>query len=109
MAYYDDDEVHDFGFELPDMRHHFICIDGDEVKVIVVRHWFVNDEDESSEPNFKVSFDIIKGKSVTSLPIGTNESRAIDVAHQLYDEDFEATTAIKEVDAMYEAERRAGA
>jgi hypothetical protein len=99
--------MHDYGFDLPDIRHRFICKDEDEVKVIIVRHWYL--DDDSGEINFKVSFDIVKGKIVTSLPIGVDESIAVDISHKLYVEDEESTKEIREIDAMYEAERRVGA
>ncbi len=97
----------DYGFELPDTRHTFFGKDGQAVKVVIVRHWYQNDEDD--EPSFKVSFDIICGHNHTSLPIGTREGQAIDIAHQLYEEDEELTKANDEVEAEYAAERRMGA
>lgn len=96
----------DYGFELPDTRHTFFTKNEQIVKVVIVRHWYQVEDDE---PNFKVSFDIICGETTTCLPIGTREGQAIDIAHQLYEEDEELTCANDEVEAEYAAERRMGA
>lgn len=97
---------HDWGFDLPDRRHGFYTAEDEFVSVNIVRHWY---QDEDDETNFKVSFDIVKGNEVTHLPIGTREGQAIDIAHQLYEEDKEATDSYNETEAIYAAERRMGA
>jgi hypothetical protein len=101
------DEIHDCGFEMSDVRHRFICKDGEKVEVIIIRHWYYSFE--FCDANFKASFDIVKGSLVTSLPVGVNQDKAVDIAHELYEEDEESTKEIREIDAMYEAERRFGA
>jgi hypothetical protein len=106
-----EDEPHDYGFDLPDTRHEFITKDGGHVSISVQRHWYTNEDDEQ---DFKVSFTIIhkdeNGKhQVTELPIGIDESKACDIAHFMYKEDVEASDEIREMNAMYEVERRMGA
>lgn len=99
-------ESEDYGFELPDTRHGFYDTSGEFVAVKIVRHWY---ENEGGEPRFKCSYDIHRGNDVTHLPVGCDDSYAIRKAHELYDEDTEATAANDEVEAMYAAERRMGA
>lgn len=106
--------VRDYGFDLPDARHTFFTKDEGKVVVTIVRHWYYPDGYEDDEPTFKVSFNITHtteaGKpTVTELPIGTREEQAITIAHELYEEDTEATESWNETEAMYEAERRMGA
>jgi hypothetical protein len=108
---YEDEERHDFGFDLPDTRHQFITTDG-KVSVIIIRHWYMNDDEY--EPDFKVSFDIhfdgFDGQNkITNLPIGTTEEQAINIAHVLWNADEEATDSLDELKAMEEAERKMGA
>jgi hypothetical protein len=104
---YDEDEPHDYGFDLPDSRHSYVAKDGDVVEVVIRRHWY-QDEDENTR--YKISFDIVKGRNVVMvLPIGTDESAAIDVAHRLFSVDRQATREHRETEAMYAAERRMGA
>ena len=98
--------VHDYGFELPDNRHGFYDTTDQFVAVRIVRHW---EQHEDDEPTFKCSFDIVRGNDVTHLPIGCDESKAIDIAHQLYEEDTEATESFNYTESIYAAERRMGA
>lgn len=104
-----DDEPYDCGFDLPDNRHSFYS-NGELVKVNIVRHWY---QDEYHERTlFKVSFDIVKGKEITHLPIGCDESKARDIAHQLYEQtdgDIEDSNDWNDTQAIYDAERRMGA
>lgn len=100
--------MHDYGFDLPDTRHTFYDTAGEAVKVNIVRHWRSSEYDDE-ETTFDCSFDIIRGHEVTNLPIGINESKAVDIAHTLYTEDEEATNSYNEIEAEYAAERRLGA
>jgi len=98
--------VEDCGFELPDTRHGFYDTTEEFVAVRIVRHW---QQIEDEEPTFKVSFDIVRDSEVTHLPIGCDEGKAIKIAHELYQEDTEATDSFNETEAIYAAERRMGA
>ncbi len=103
--------VRDYGFDLPDARHTFFTKDEGSVVVTIVRHWYGGEDDE---PSFKVSFNITHkdktGKeTLTQLPIGTREEQAIEVAHNLYEEDVEASDAYREIMAEEAMERRMGA
>jgi len=103
--------VEDFGFELPDTRYSFYS-SGELVKVNIVRHWNKPDGYEDDEISFRCSFDIIRASEVTHLPTGCNESKAVDIAHQLYEqteEDKEDTNSYWDTEAIYAAERRMGA
>jgi len=97
---------YDYGFELSDTRHTFFTEGKQPVSVVIVRHWYQMENDET---NFKVSFNIVCGDVTTSLPVGTREEQAIGIAHQLYEEDEEFTRANDEIEAEYAAERRMGA
>jgi len=97
---------YDYGFELPDLRHGFYDKAGEFVGVRIVRHWY---ETEDDDVDFKVSFNVVKAHQVTELPIGTKEEQAVTIAHELYEEDREATDSYNETEAMYAAERRMGA
>ena len=103
--------VEDCGFELPDTRHTFYTKDGYRVSVVIIRHWY--HEEDSDEPTFKVSFDLgctKDGKTNwVSLPVGVDESKAIDTAHLLWEEDEEYTREYNECEAIEAAERRMGA
>ena len=113
---YDGDYPHDYGFDLPDNRYSFITAEG-KVSVAIIRHWYHPDEDLGEcDMNFKVSFNICfehfteRNKNATlELPIGTTEDKAINIAHELYEEDAEATQSEREYQAEVEAERRMGA
>jgi len=99
---------YDYGFDLPDTRHTFYS-NGELVAVKIIRHWY---QTEGDETNFKVSFDIERAGEVTHLPIGCDNSKAVDIAHQLYaqtEEDIEDTNSNWETEAIYAAERRMGA
>ena len=104
--------VEDYGFELPDTRHTFLTDTG-KVQVVIVRHWYTDEEND--EPQFKISFDIhyadFEGvnKATVNLPVGTQESLAIRVAHELWEEDTKATQDWDDTEAMAAAERRMGA
>ena len=102
---------YDYGFDLPDIRYSFYSM-GELVKVNVVRHWYSPDDYDDDEPGFKCSFDIVRDNQVAHLPIGCDESKAIDIAHQLYEqteEDVEDSNSHWETEAIYAAERRMGA
>lgn len=124
MSY--DEEPHDYGFDLPDVRDEYISKDGGKVSIVIVRHWYQPDEDYEATSRFKVSFNIIydnevpkdtedgvkifvRNHVVTELPIGVDESKAYDIAHLMYEEDVEASDSIRELRAMENAERRMGA
>jgi len=103
--------AHDYGFDLPDMRYSFYS-NGELVKVNIVRHWYQPDGYDDDEPNFKVSFTITRGNERTDLPCGCDKGKAVDIAHQLYqqtDEDIEDTNSDRETEAISAAERRVGA
>ena len=97
----------DYGFELPDTRHSFYSTDGELVNITVVRHYYQNDEDD--ETLYDCSFNITKGGAITELPKGCCEDKALQIAHQLYEEDVEATNDWLDTQSIYEAECRAGA
>ena len=78
----------DYGFDLPDTRHGFYDTTGKFVAVRINRHWYQTEDDET---NFKVSFSIIRQGEVTNLPVGCDEGKAVQIAHELYQEDAEAT------------------
>jgi len=99
--------AYDYGFDLPDTRHSFYDINGELTQINIVRHWYTPEEDD--EPTFKCSFDIVHGRDVTHLPIGCDEEKAYGIAHNLYEEDAEATDDYNDTEAMYAAERRMGA
>ena len=102
--------AYDYGFELPDTRHSFYS-SGELVRVNIVRHWYRPD-DCDDELSFKCSFDIVRASEVTRLPVGCDESAAVEIAHLLYvqtEEDAEDTRSHRETEAMYAAERRFGA
>jgi len=98
---------------LPDVRHTFFTKEGEgRVNVVIVRHWFVHEDYD--EPDFQVAFDInyiVNGitQQRTSLPVGTDESKAINIAHELYEEDVDYTREWWEAEEMERAERRMGA
>ena len=94
----------DYGFELPDRRYGFIDTTGETISVHIMRDWYMREDDEMS---FKVSFRIVRGSDITHLPTGCNESKAIKIAHELYQEDQEAT--LDEIEAEQAAEHRVGA
>lgn len=103
--------MRDEGFDLPDVRDEYITKDGGTVSITISRHWY-NDED--GEMNFKVSFDIHHRSEEgqiqrVQLPIGTDESKALAVAKELWPEDEEASEEIADLRAQEAAERRAGA
>jgi hypothetical protein len=100
--------MHDYGFDLPDTRHGFYDTDGHFVAVRIVRSWHSHPEDPE-EVDYDCSFDIIRGSDVTHLPVGIDESRAVTIAHEMYEEDREATEGYNEIEAEYAAERRMGA
>lgn len=100
--------AYDYGFDLPDTRHTFYS-GGKLVSVSIVRHWYQEEDEESL---FEVSFDIARDNKVTHLPIGCDESKAYDIAHQLYEqsaEDIEDTESNDDIEAEYAAERAFGA
>lgn len=105
--------VKDYGFELPDTRETFFTPDNGKVEIIIVRHWgYIEDDD--GRPEFKVSFNINYtaengAQEVTQLPIGTDESKASKIAHELYETDIEATSEWNEAEAITRAEMRMGA
>ncbi len=101
--------VRDYGFDLPDTRHVFFSND-EKVSVKIVRHWYQDEEDCYTQ--FKVSFDITKGDVVTHLPVGTDESKACKIAHELYEqteEDIEETESWNSYETQSAAEQRVGA
>lgn len=115
MSYsdYDDyDGPHDHGFDLPDTRHTFFTKDEGKVTITIVRHWY---QDEDDRTRFRPSFDIHytnNKRHLTEdirLPVGMDEQKALSVAHTVYEEDEEATKDYNETEAIYAAERRAGA
>jgi len=101
--------VKDYGFELPDTRHTFIAKDGDKVTISIIRYWKTLDPFREDTPAYDISFSIDKSIHCTRLPIGCDQNKAIDIAHQLYQQDDEATKTNDEIDAMEAAEHRAGA
>lgn len=99
----------DHGFDLPDTRHSFYS-GGKLVTVNIVRHWYQEDD----ETLFRVSFNIARGGIIQALPLplGCDEGRACEIAHQLYEqstEDIEDTKSRDDTEAIYAAERRMGA
>jgi len=103
----------DYGFELPDVRVELATVDEGTVKIKIIRHWFTPEGGEEDDPQFKVSFDIgytarDGREAITSLPIGTTEDKAEEIARILYEIDEDGTRQIEEVRAMEEAERRLG-
>ena len=100
---------YDHGFDLPDVRYEYIDKEGVTIKVEIVRHWYQPD-DEQADTQFKVSFNLYrKGRLESSLPIGVTESKAIEVAKVLWEEDEEESRQIQEMRAEEEAERKMGA
>jgi hypothetical protein len=102
--------TYDYGFELPDTRYTFYS-NGERVAVKIVRQWY-QDDFEDDEPRFKCSFEIVRARETTHLPTGCDESKAIDIARQLYpqtEEDIEDTNSEREYEAECAAERRMGA
>ncbi len=97
----------DEGFNLPDSRYQFYATDGEMVQVVIQRNWYTNEE--TDETDFKVSFNIEKGDTVTRLPLGTGEGTAIEIAEKLYEKDWEATRSYYEAVREMEAELRMGA
>ena len=109
-------EVHDYGFDMPDIRHTFIARtqeddpeDFPKITVRIQRHWQPHPEDPDSM-QYKCSFDIFKDDQlVLQMPIGTREEQAREVAHILFQEDEEQTNALLDIMAMERAEQRVGA
>ena len=102
----------DYGFDLPDCREEYIDTEGANVRVIINRHWYQPD-DEESDHQFKVSFSLerktmrasvnqLRGGQRIDLPIGTDESLAITIAKILWEEDEEATQKIQDMRAERE-------
>jgi hypothetical protein len=113
----EDGRPYDYGFDLPDTRHQFETKEG-TVSITIVRNWYT--PEDSDEPDFKVSWDIsykpfsdyrseTNTEQIVHLPIGSTEDQAINIAHQLWVEDEEATRELNECRAEEEAERRMGA
>jgi len=104
--------AHDYGFDLPDVRHEFYTKQGGKVSVEIVRHWRspVNDDD----CDFVVSFRIIhRGASgdikTAQTSIGCRQDEAIRMAHELYQQDDKTTRELNELGSIEDAERRFGA
>ena len=105
-------DYYDYGFDLPDVRHTFLTTTG-RVEIVINRHWY--QDDEQDDPRFKVSWTIryadFEGGNHCrlDLPVGITEDKALRVAHELYEEDEEATQEWNDIEAEYAAERRMGA
>lgn len=108
--------MYDYGFDMPDDRHSFYAVgpDGEPgtealITVKIQRHWHPHPEDPD-DVDYKCSFDICKdGDVVISLPVGTRQEQAQEVAHILFKEDAELTRGLWECDAIQRAEARMGA
>lgn len=102
--------MYDYGFELPDIRDTYYSTDGERVEILIVRNWEYNytDDNEDDEPTFKVSFNINHKGIITSLPIGTRQHVAEDIARKLYPEDVDATNELRQDLAQQNAELRMG-
>jgi len=100
-----DEDSKDLGFELPDTRHTFIDTEGKEVKVVIVRHWT---RDEEGDDDWYPTFNIVRGRVITELPVGVDQVGAENIAHIMYKEDETATDDYNQVLAEEEYERRMG-
>lgn len=99
------EEPYDYGFDLPDIRYRFIALDGLEVTVRIIRHWFL---DEDGDSDWYPTFQIRHGNDIIDLPRMVNEWKASEIAELMFGIDEEETELVREMEADMAFERAAG-
>lgn len=108
------DEIQDYGFELPDNRSSYIDKEGATVEIHIIRDWHHHPEDPETV-TYACRFEIkrqLPGELMRvemDFPRGIDQCAVEKVARLLYPEDPEASQAIYEMRAIEAGERRVGA
>lgn len=107
MSYYDDDEPHDYGFDLPDKRWSGVTTDDQRIELFIHRRWFCT---EDRDVDYACSFVIVvDGIEVLHFPEYVDEGKAMECLYIMFDIDQESTNDIMSSYREMEQERRMGA
>jgi hypothetical protein len=91
MSFYDDDQPHDHGFDMPDCRWTGYDMGENQLDIYIHRRYFRDNEDPEFT-DYACSFILkVNGQQVLHFPEHVHEGQAIECVYTMYEIDEERT------------------